>query len=153
MAAACVLQGPPAPEPDRRYLCTLDLGTRNDRTVACIAHAERDGDGTRVVVDRLQVWTPRRGNPVSLDDVRAWLIEFCRSYRCQVLYDPSQAYLMVEQLRRADVRCREFVVRSSTTAAGCTWRGKLRHSDEERGPGERSNTGSSEVGRVQRFPR
>ncbi len=114
MAAACVLQGPLAPEEGRRYLCTLDLGTRNDRTVAAISHSERVGDGTQVVVDRLQVWTPSRGNPVSLDDVRAWLVEFCRSYRCPVLYDPSQAYLMVEQLRRADVMCREFVFTSSS---------------------------------------
>jgi hypothetical protein len=114
VTAACVLKGPLAPEPGRRYLCTLDLGTRNDRTVACISHAERAGDGTQVVVDRLQVWTPTRGNPVSLDDVRMWLIEFCRSYSCQLLYDPSQAYLMIEQLRRADVRCREFLFTSSS---------------------------------------
>jgi phage terminase large subunit-like protein len=109
VAAACILKGPLAPEEGRRYVCTLDLGVRNDRTVAVIAHPVREGDGTRVIVDRMKVWTPRPGAPVSLDDVRAWITEFCRSYRAPLIYDPSQAYLMVEQLRRAGVICREFI--------------------------------------------
>jgi len=114
VAAACTLTGPLAPETGRRYLCTLDLGTRNDRTAAVIAHAEREGEGTRVTVDRLQVWTPRPGAAVSLDDVRLWLVEMCRSYGARLRYDPSQAYLMVEQLRRAGVQCDEFVSTSAS---------------------------------------
>jgi hypothetical protein len=107
--AACTLKGPLAPESEIRYICTLDLGHKHDRTVAAIAHAIREGDGTRVVVDRLQVWTPSKGNPVSLDDVRMWLVEFCRLYQSPLHYDPSQAYLMVEQLKRSGVICREFI--------------------------------------------
>jgi hypothetical protein len=107
--AACTLKGPLAPESGLRYLCTLDLGHKHDRTVAVIAHPQREGEGTRVVVDRMKVWTPRFGSPVSLDEVRQWLVEFCRLYRAPLLYDPSQAYLMVEQLRRAGLTCREFV--------------------------------------------
>ncbi len=114
VVAACVLQGPNAPEPGTRYIATLDLGTRNDRTVAVIAHAKREDIGTRVVVDRMNVWTPRPKSPVSLDDVRLWLVEMCRSYRARLHYDPSQAYLMVEQLRRAGVGCTEFVFTSSS---------------------------------------
>jgi hypothetical protein len=130
VAAACTLAGPLAPEPDRRYICTLDLGTRNDRTAAVIAHAEREGEGTRVTVDRLQVWTPRPGAPVSLDDVRLWLVEMCRSYRARLRYDPSQAYLMVEQLRRAGVSCEEFTFTSTSvghlaTAIMQSLRGRL----------------------------
>lgn len=113
--AACVLSGPLAPEPGVRYIATLDLGTRNDRTVAVIAHAKREAIGTRVVVDRMNVWTPRPKVPVSLDDVRLWLVEMCRSYnRARLHYDPSQAYLMVEQLRRAGVSCKEFVFTSAS---------------------------------------
>jgi hypothetical protein len=107
--AACTLKSPMPPQEGIRYVCTLDLGTRNDRTVAVIAHSVREGEGTRVLVDRMQVWTPLPGAPVSLDDVRLWIAEFCRSYRSKLLYDPSQAYLMVEQLRRAGVSCEEFI--------------------------------------------
>ena len=112
--AACVLAGPLAPDEACTYICSLDLGTRNDRTVAVIAHGERGEDTTRVVVDRIQVWTPKPANPVSLDDVRAWLVEMCRSYRAKLLYDPSQAYLMIEQVRKAGVRTEEFVFSSSS---------------------------------------
>ncbi len=113
--AALCLDGPLAPDPDvRGYVCTLDLGVRADRTVAVVAHAVRTGAGTRVVVDRLMVWEPRPGAPVSLDDVKAWVAEFCRSYRATLFYDPSQAYLLVEQLRSSNVRCVEFVFTSSS---------------------------------------
>lgn len=112
--AACVLKGPIAPEQNKTYVCTLDLGTRVDRTAAVIAHAERSPEGTRVIADRLQVWTPRPGQPVSLDDVRLWITEMCRAYRAKLLYDPSQAYLMVEQLRKSGIRCQEFVFSPSS---------------------------------------
>jgi len=114
VAAACTFQGPLAPEAGRRYICTLDLGKSHDRTVAVIAHPQREGEGTRIIVDRMQVWTPRPGHEVSLDDVRLWLVEFCRSYGARLHYDPSQAYLMVEQLRRAGIGCEEFTFRSGS---------------------------------------
>ncbi len=112
--AACVLSGPIAPDETCTYTCSLDLGTRNDRTVAVIAHGERGDDATRVIVDRMNVWTPSRGNPVSLDDVRLWLTEICKSYRAKLLYDPSQAYSLVEQIRKAGIRTEEFVFSSSS---------------------------------------
>ena len=60
------------------------------------------------------MWTPKPGLPVSLDEVQHWLVEMCRSYRAKLLYDPSQAYLMVEQLRKAGVATEEFVFSSSS---------------------------------------
>ena len=52
---------------------------------------------------------------MSLDDVRLWLVEFARAYgHATVLYDPSQAYLLVEQLRQAGVGCREFTFTASS---------------------------------------
>jgi phage terminase large subunit-like protein len=114
VAAACTLDGPLAPEQGRQYIITLDLGVRNDRTAAVIAHSERTDDGVRVVVDRLAVWTPKPLRPVKLDDVKAWLIEMGRSYRATVHYDPSQAYLLVEQLRKAGLSTKEFTFTSSS---------------------------------------
>ena len=37
-----------------------------------------------------------------------------RSYRAKLLYDPSQAYLMIEQVRKAGVHTEEFVFSSSS---------------------------------------
>ncbi len=130
VAAACVLDGPLAHEPGHIYVAALDVGTRNDRTAVTIAHAERSPTGSLVTVDRLQVWTPRPGRPVSLDEVRTWLVEMCRSYRAKLLYDPSQAYLMIEQLRRSGVRTEEFTFTSSSvgklaTAIMQSLRGRL----------------------------
>jgi phage terminase large subunit-like protein len=114
VAAACVLDGPLAPEQGRRYIITLDLGVRNDRTAAVVAHAERTADGVQVIVDRLAVWTPKPLRPVKLDDVKAWLVEIGRLYRARVFYDPSQAYLLVEQLRKAGLSTQEFTFTSSS---------------------------------------
>ncbi len=117
--AACTLPGPLEPQKGIRYVCTLDLGTRHDRTVAVIAHhapSTDPGGGRHVIVDRMQVWTPKPLRPVSLDDVRMWIEEFTRRYGAAPLhYDPSQAYLMVEQLRAAGVACHEFVFSSTST--------------------------------------
>lgn len=108
--AACVLDGPLAPDPEIRYLITLDIGTRIDNTAAVVAHAVRDPEGTRVVVDRLEVWQPRPGSPVSIDDVRAWVAEMSRVYNhALVRYDPSQGYLLAEQLRKGGVPAEEWV--------------------------------------------
>lgn len=114
IAAACILDGPLAPDRSKSYIITLDLGVRNDRTAAVIAHAERTADGVQVVVDRLAVWTPKPLRPVKLDDVKAWLIEMGRAYRATVHYDPSQAYLLIEQLRKAGLSTREFTFTSSS---------------------------------------
>ena len=53
--AACTLPGPLEPQQGVRYICTVDLGTRHDRTVAVIAHhapTASPGGGRHVIVDR-----------------------------------------------------------------------------------------------------
>jgi Phage Terminase len=118
--AACTLPGPLEPQAGVRYICTLDLGTRHDRTVAVIAHhapTASPGGGRHVIVDRMEVWTPKPLRQVKLDEVRSWLEYFTKMYNHAPLhYDPSQAYLMVEQLRLAGVGCYEFVFSQSSTA-------------------------------------
>jgi hypothetical protein len=62
----------------------------------------------------MEVWTPKLGRPVKIDEVRTWLIQFCRLYRAPLHYDPSQAYLLVEDLRKAAVSCHELVFSSTS---------------------------------------
>jgi hypothetical protein len=89
---ACVAHsGPLEARPSYRYAVALDVGLTNDATAAVVAHAERRGDKTAVVVDRCKKWRGRRDWPVSLDAVEAWVEAACLEYRAPLLFDPYQA--------------------------------------------------------------
>ncbi len=116
LAAAAVLDGPLAPEPTRRYVIGLDIGLTNDATVAAVVHGETmlDPDakgevGTRIVLDRLEVWQGTRAQPVDLSDVEAWIDLSARSYNhASVVFDPWQAVHLTQRLRSRGVRIVEF---------------------------------------------
>jgi hypothetical protein len=115
LAACVVLDGPLPPQRGKTYKIGLDVGVRHDRTVAAVCHGEIVGDpgqpvGVRVVVDRLQVWAGQgREREVQLDEVAEWLAWASSSYgRAEVIFDPSQAILLAQQLRKRGVVMREF---------------------------------------------
>ena len=91
-------------------MLAVDVGVKSDRTAVVVAHAEKipGAEFPRVVVDRLQVWTPSRLRPVKLSTVEAWVAEYARRYRAPVTFDPSQALHMMERLKKAGLRCQEF---------------------------------------------
>ena len=103
---ACVtLDGPQLPQPGIKYVVGLDIGLKNDRTVATVCHLE---DKT-VVLDRQETWQGTRDNPVRLEDVEAWIYETVRAYsRATVVCDPSQAAHLTQNLRNRRVRIQEF---------------------------------------------
>jgi phage terminase large subunit-like protein len=96
------------PRPSCRYVVSLDVGLTNDRTVAVVAHGERRGKASTVVVDRLAVWEGSRDHPVSLDVVESWLGEACRSYRAPLVFDPFQAAHLTQRLKRRGIRVLPF---------------------------------------------
>lgn len=108
--AAVVLDGPQDPpptwkKPRPKYVIGLDIGLKNDATVASVCHAEDDV----VVLDRQAVWQPTRDEPVQLDHVEAWLLQASRKYfNALVIYDPWNAALMTQNLNREKVRVEEF---------------------------------------------
>ena len=111
----CVtLAGPLPPAVGVRYVVGVDLGVKNDRTVAAVCHGETIYDsrgrvaGVRVVLDRLQVWAGTRQHPVELADVEAWLIEAATAYGAVPIVDPWQAVLLVQRLRDRGVWATEF---------------------------------------------
>jgi hypothetical protein len=111
LAACATLSGPVPPEPDRRYLIGLDVGLKKDRTAAAVCHAEKipEGEGVRVVLDRLEVWAGTREKPVQLADVETWIMEASRAYnRAQVVVDPWQAIGLAQRLRAGGVQVEEF---------------------------------------------
>ena len=103
---ACVrLDGPLEPKPGQRYVCGLDLGLKNDRSVAAICHRE----GDEVVLDRIAVWQGTPSNPVVLRLVEEWIIEAARRYKAEVIADPWQATGLLQRLKVAGVKASEYV--------------------------------------------
>lgn len=117
--AACVtLEGPQRPQFGHRYIAGLDVGLKNDRTAACVVHAEpvtgwddygrSVHQGWRVVLDRIAVWQGTRLKPVRLDDVAQWLYQAHLDYRCAIVFDPYQAVHLAQQLRQRGVTADEW---------------------------------------------
>lgn len=98
-------------EPGFSYVVTLDLGLVNDRTVACVAHRDVRG---RVAVDRLAVWEGKRGAPVRLEDVEAWVAQACFDYRARLLFDPYQAVMLAQRLKARGVVTTQFTFSSAS---------------------------------------
>jgi phage terminase large subunit-like protein len=107
--AACVtLDEPREWSSGRRYAIGLDVGLKNDATVAAICST---GAGAKPVValDRIAVWQGSSREPVSLDLVEAWLLEAWRSYRRPpVICDPWQSAQLMQRLRNRGVQVIEY---------------------------------------------
>lgn len=122
--AACVsLTGALPPEPRRRYVIGLDVGLKNDATVAAVCHGERivaaDSDdstvGVRVVLDRMHVWRGSRSEPVRLAEVEEWLEQASRSYgRAPIRFDPWQAAGSMQRLAARRVPVEEYSFNASS---------------------------------------
>jgi phage terminase large subunit-like protein len=108
---ACVtLDGALAPQAGVRYATGVDLGLKDDRTVAAVCHL----DGSRVVLDRMQVWAGTSRKPVRIEDVKAWLLEAHRAFRADVVLDPWQAVHLAQGLREERVSVHEFAFSSQS---------------------------------------
>lgn len=132
LVACVVLDGPLPPESGMQYVIGLDVGLKNDRTVAAVCHvdverrewAERSEQGWQqrstpvaatVVLDRMQTWHGRPGAPVELQRVEEWLAEASRTYRgARVVYDPFQAIGSMQRLRSRGIQVEEFTFSSSS---------------------------------------
>ena len=103
---ACVrLDGPLEPKPGQRYVCGLDLGLKNDRSVAAICHRE----GDEVVLDRMAVWQGTPSHPVDLRLVEEWVTEAARRYNAEVICDPWQATGLLQRLKASGIKASEYI--------------------------------------------
>jgi phage FluMu gp28-like protein len=98
------------PRPGVRYVMALDIGIRRDRTVVAVGHLEASPLGRKVVIDRVQRWTPTTLRRVRLtDEVEPALLGLWRLYhRPKLVYDRTEATSLTEHLSAAGVRCEEF---------------------------------------------
>ena len=107
------LRGDLAPVAGERYVISLDLGLKNDATVAAVAHRELVDDGDRgswrVVVDHLRRWRGSREQPLEIGLVEQELASLSERFdRAQVVVDPWQAMGLVQRLRARGVSAEEF---------------------------------------------
>ncbi len=97
-----------------RYVASLDLGLKNDRSCLTVSHLEERDARRVVVVDRQEVWAGSRARPVELAEVEAVVFEAARAYRCPVYVDPWQSAQMAQALRRRGVKVVDFTFSQSS---------------------------------------
>lgn len=108
---ACVrddLDGGRAPAPGRWYVMTLDVGLKNDRTVAAVMSIEVDG-APLVALERMEVWQGSKAAPVDLGSVEGWMLTAWQQYGGPpVVADPYQAAQLLQRLRARGVAAVEY---------------------------------------------
>jgi phage terminase large subunit-like protein len=86
----------------------VDLGTKSD-TSAVVAVCF-DPSGKKLMTAFHRIWKPSKNQNVNLDDVKAYIKEIHRQHRVQsISADPSQAYLLIQQLAKERITVKEFV--------------------------------------------
>jgi hypothetical protein len=103
-------QPPPGPmsgsEPGYRFVAGLDLGVKKDHSALVVLGCH--GETQRIRLAWCQSWAPPRGGEVDLTAVQSAVLDAHHRYRlAAVNYDPSQALLMSQTLRRAGVPMQE----------------------------------------------
>lgn len=102
-----------------RYVVTVDVGTRFDATVICVAHAEPIDDtrSKRLVVDHIERWQGSKRHHVQIDAVRDRVAELATEYNgAPVHADPDQFVGAIQELSRRGVKSHEW--RFSATSVG-----------------------------------
>lgn len=105
-------------EPNYLFVAGLDLGVRRDHSALVILGCHRASGRVRLAA--CQSWSPSRGREVDLQLVQSAVLAANRKYNVvRVGFDPSQALLMAQQLRRLGVRMQEvpFVGRNLNAMA------------------------------------
>ncbi len=70
--------------------------------------------GSRIVLDRMQVWAGTRKEPVRLSEVEAWVLQAASSFKAKVVFDPFQAVGMMQRLQERRVQVEEFTFSSAS---------------------------------------
>lgn len=109
---ACVrdeLEGGRPPVPGRWYVVTLDVGLKNDRTVATVMSIDEVEGSPLVAVERMEVWEGSKAAPVDLGSVEAWILRAWAEYGGPpVVADPYQAAQLLQRLQARGVGAVEY---------------------------------------------
>ncbi len=117
IAACTVLSGPVDYKRGKAYCLGVDLALRNDNAVVLTGHRDGYGSEACISVDRLDVFTPRKGRDVDLQKVEALIEARSRQYGgAPVVFDPAQAWQMMGRLRSRGVRVIEHTFSASSNS-------------------------------------
>ncbi len=70
--------------------------------------------GTRIVLDRMEVWQGTRRDPVRLSHVEDWIVQAVQSFKAKVIFDPFQMAGTAQRLKDRGIRAEEFVFSSAS---------------------------------------
>lgn len=112
---ACTLERPGA-QGSGPVFVGLDAATKRD--CAAVVAVAAEGERLRVVGHR--IWTPRRGEPIDLEDLETYVLGLAkRRHIVSVRFDPYQFLRSAKTLRQGGVRVEEFAQTSANlTASG-----------------------------------
>lgn len=84
---------------------------RRDRPARTEAEHRR---GSRIVLDRMEVWQGSGKAPVRLSHVEKWVVQAAASFKAKVIFDPFQMVGTAQRLQERGVHVEEFVFSSAS---------------------------------------
>lgn len=81
--------------------------------MAALRRAE-ERRGSRIVLDRMEVWQGTRKEPVRLSEVEGWVVQAASSFRAKVLFDPFQIVGTAQRLQDRGIKVEEFTFSSAS---------------------------------------
>lgn len=103
-----------------QYIVGADLAVRRDRAVVAVCHAkpaEENGGGVHVVCDHLDVFKATHGQDIDLQQVEDTVLARARAYGdATAIFDPAQAFQMMQRLRGAGLQVIEHVFSATSNS-------------------------------------
>jgi phage terminase large subunit-like protein len=88
--------------------------TRLGPAPAPSAPRQAERRGSRIVLDRMQVWQGTRREPVRLSHVEEWVVQAAKSFGAKVVFDPFQMVGTAQRLQERGIRVEEFTFSSAS---------------------------------------
>jgi phage terminase large subunit-like protein len=85
----------------------VDLGVKSDSSA--VVAVSWNESGKKLMTAFHKIWKPTKGAPVNLDDVKDYIREMCERHSVQSIFaDPSQCFLLIQQLAKEGIAITEF---------------------------------------------
>ena len=103
---------------DSEVVAMADWYGRRDAPMPWMRHGapkrSRERRGSRIVLDRMEVWAGTRKQPVRLSHVEEWIVQAAKSFGAKVLFDPYQMVGTAQRLQDRGIKVEEFTFSSAS---------------------------------------
>jgi hypothetical protein len=90
----------------------LDVGVKSDSSAVVGVSLI----GNKLVIAFHKIWTPTKNQPVMLDDIKAFIVEMFQRHNVRsAVADPSQAFMLMQQLAQEGIIVTEFPQTTNNT--------------------------------------